>query len=75
MGGNGIHILEELYIGNVRPGERSCRQNGGTTAHPASSSLVKRGKIEYNSKQAKADGAAEKREEKANDHRGTEKQN
>ena len=23
----GMHILEELYTGNVRPGERSFRQN------------------------------------------------
>ena len=26
-GSNGMHILEDLYTGNVRPGERSFRQN------------------------------------------------
>ena len=27
MGDNEMHILEDLYTGNVRPGERSFRQN------------------------------------------------
>ena len=27
MGGNDMHILEDLYTGNVRPGERSFKQN------------------------------------------------